>query len=109
MSAVKISDRLLKALLIRKRVLAVFDGFSEMLQDDTDEMIRPEKGTVYTQALVITSRRPTNLPESLVIRPQGLTLAFLDRGVLDDLIAAAVAQVVSTKVSVRCCAATSGP
>jgi len=87
MNAVKISDRLLQALLIRKRVLAVFDGFSEILQDETDEMIRPEKGTVYTQALVITSRRPTNLPESLVIRPQGLTLAFLDR-VLDDLIAA---------------------
>ena len=51
MNAVKISDRLLQALLIRKRVLAVFDGFSEILQDETDGMIRPEKGTVYTQAL----------------------------------------------------------
>jgi hypothetical protein len=89
MNAAKISDRLLQALLTRKRVLAVCDGFSEMLQDETHEMIRPEKGTVYTHALVVTSRIATNLHESLVIRPQGLTLAFLDR-VLDGLIAANV-------------------
>jgi hypothetical protein len=89
MKVVKISDPLLQALLSRKRVLAVLDGFSEIMRDETDEMIRPENGTVYTQAVVITSRVPMNLPDSLVIRPQGLTLAFPDR-VLDDLIAANV-------------------
>lgn len=88
MNVPNISDRLLQALLRRKRVLVVFDGLSETSRN-TDDIIRPEKGTVYTQALVITSRVSTNLPESLVIRPQGLTLAFLDR-VLDGLIAANV-------------------
>jgi hypothetical protein len=53
------------------------------------DAIRADKGAVDSRALVVTSRLPTNLPESLLIRPQGLTLAFLDR-VLDDLIAANV-------------------
>jgi hypothetical protein len=90
MNVPNISTALVQALLRRKRVLAVFDGFSEASRDDAGEMIRPEKGTVYTQALIITSRVATNLSESLVIRPKGLTLSFLDR-VLDGLIATSAA------------------
>jgi hypothetical protein len=85
MNAVKISDPLLQALLSRKRVLVVVDGVSEMAAWVSQGAIDPDRGAVSSRALVVTSRLPTNLPESLVIRPQGLTLAFLDR-VLDDLI-----------------------
>jgi hypothetical protein len=88
MDTPKISDPLLQALLRRKRVLVVIDGVSEMPNAVADA-IRADKGAVDSRALVVTSRLPTNLPESLLIRPQGLTLAFLDR-VLDDLIAANV-------------------
>jgi hypothetical protein len=88
MNVPKVSDRLLQALLRRKRVLAVFDGFSETSTDNR-QMIHPEEGAAFTHALVLTSRISTNLPDSLVIRPQGLTLAFVDR-ILDGLIAANV-------------------
>jgi hypothetical protein len=89
MDASKISSSLLQSLLRRKRVLVVVDGISEMPKEVADVLIRPDKGAVDSRVLVVTSRLPTNLPDSLVIRPQGLTLAFLDR-VLDDLIAANV-------------------
>jgi hypothetical protein len=89
MNAVKISDRLLQALLSRKRVLVVVDGISEMAASVGQGVIWPDSGVMNARALVVTSRLPTNLPESLVIRPQGLTLAFLDR-VLDGLVAANV-------------------
>jgi hypothetical protein len=89
MSVSKISEPLLQALFSRKRVLVVVDGISEMSAGVDQEAICPDSGAVNARALLVTSRLPTNLTESLVIRPQGLTLAFLDR-VLDDLVAANV-------------------
>src|SRR5262249_23761533 len=77
MKVAKISEPLLHALLSRKRVLVVIDGVSEMANEAADA-IRPDKGAVDLRVLVVTSRLPTNLPESLLIRPQGLTLALLD-------------------------------
>ena len=89
MNVSKISDPLLQALLSRKRVLVVIDGVSEMPALIGQGAISPDSGAVAARALVVTSRLPTNLYESVVIRPQGLTLSFLDR-VLDGLIAANV-------------------
>jgi hypothetical protein len=42
-----------------------------------------------TGALIITSRKATNMPGSLVIRPQLISLAFLDR-ILDQLISSEI-------------------
>ncbi|MBV8275067.1 MAG: TIR domain-containing protein, partial [Verrucomicrobia bacterium] len=89
METSKISAPLLQALLRRKRVLVVVDGVSEMPKEAADLPIHPDKGAVNARFLVVTSRLPTNLLESHVIRPQGLTIEALDR-VLDDLIAANV-------------------
>jgi SPFH domain / Band 7 family len=89
METSKISAPLLEGLLRRKRVLVVVDGVSEMSKQAADLPIRPDKGAVNTRFLVLTSRLPTNLLESNVIRPQELTIEVLDR-VLDDLIAANV-------------------
>jgi hypothetical protein len=89
METSKISAPLLQALLRRKRVLVVVDGVSEMPKEAAELPIRPDKGAVNTRFLVVTSRLPTNLLESHVIRPQELTIEVLDR-VLDDLIAASV-------------------
>jgi hypothetical protein len=89
METSKVSAPLVQAVLRRKRVCVVVDGVSEMAKGSADLPIRPDKGAVDTRFLVVTSRLPTNLPEAVSIRPQGLTIEVLDR-VLDDLIAANV-------------------
>ena len=89
MDVPKISAFLLQAILRRKRALVVVDGISEMPKEAVDALIFPEKGAADSRVLIVTSRSPTNLPDSLVIRPLALNLNFLDR-VLDDLVAATV-------------------
>jgi photosystem II stability/assembly factor-like uncharacterized protein len=86
MGKTKVSQVLLEALLRSKRVLAVVDGVSEMPISLADAL-HPERGSKLTHAIIITSRTPTKIPESVIVKPQGLTLAFVDR-VMDDLIAA---------------------
>jgi photosystem II stability/assembly factor-like uncharacterized protein len=85
METPRISADLLQALLRKKRVLVVVDGVSEMNETVMSDAIRPDRGAKDSRALVVTSRVPTGLPDSVVIKPQSLTLKFLDR-VLDPLI-----------------------
>jgi len=86
MDETNVSATLLRALLRRKRVLVIVDGVSELLEATSQKAIRADDGARDTRALVVTSRLPTNLADSLVVRPQNVTLAFLDR-ILDNLIA----------------------
>jgi hypothetical protein len=85
METPSLSGALLQALLRQKRVLVVVDGASEMKEAVISTAIRPDQGAKDSRALVVTSRVPTRLPDSVVIKPQSLTLKFLDR-VLDPLI-----------------------
>jgi hypothetical protein len=82
------SPELAKGLLVQRRVLVIADGISETSDQDMTAL-QPDKGSSFVHALVVTSRRPTELPESLLIRPQAVNLMFLDR-ILDDLVASTI-------------------
>jgi photosystem II stability/assembly factor-like uncharacterized protein len=82
------SPELCKKLLMRRRVLVVADGVSEAAEQDLGAL-QPGKGASAVHAMVVTSRRPTELLESLLIRPLAVNLTFLDR-ILDDLVASTI-------------------
>jgi photosystem II stability/assembly factor-like uncharacterized protein len=82
------SPELCKKLLMRRRVLVVADGISEAADQDLGAL-QPGKGASAVHAMVVTSRRPTELLESLLIRPLAVNLTFLDR-ILDDLVASTI-------------------
>lgn len=80
-----ISDALFEALLRKARILAVVDGVSEKPAAVRRVAIQPDKGAVHCHALVVTGRLSTQLPNALLLVPQGLNLSFLD-SFLDDLV-----------------------
>jgi len=73
----QISDTLLAGLLTRRRVLAVVDGLSEMPADALDA-VKPHAGSKLTKAVVITTRVPPHLPDSVTVRPRLVTADQID-------------------------------